>query len=203
MSANLENSTMAIGLEKVSFHSNPKERIWQRMFKILCKLHSLYTLAKQCPKSFKLGFSSTWTENFQMYTLDLEKAEKSEIRLPTPTGTQKKQGNYRKISISASLTTLQPLTVLIATICGKFFFKRWEYQTILPVSWETCMQVKKKQLEPDMEQWFKIGKGVCQGCILSPCTFNLHVEYIMWNARLESKVPGEISITSDMPMIPL
>ena len=50
--------------------------------------------------------------------------------------------------------------------------------------------------------WFKIGKGVCQGCILSPCTFNLHVEYIMWNARLESKVPGEISITSDMQMKP-
>ena len=47
---------------------------------------------------------------------------------------------------------LKPLTVWITTNCGKFL-KRWKYQTILPVSWETCMQVKKQQLEPDMEQW--------------------------------------------------
>ena len=53
-------------------------------------------------------------------------------------------------------------------------------------SWETCMQVKKQQLELDMEQdWFQIGKGVCQGCILSPCLFNLYADYIMRNARLE------------------
>ena len=51
----------------------------------------------------------------------------------------------------ASLTTLKPLTVWITINCGKFL-ERWEYQTTLPVSWETCMQVKKQQLEPDMEQ---------------------------------------------------
>ena len=55
--------------------------------------------------------------------------------------------------------------------------------------------------------WFQIGKGVCQGCILSPCLFNLYVEYIMRNAGLEetqteSRLPGEISITSDMQMTP-
>ena len=53
--------------------------------------------------------------------------------------------------------------------------------------------------------WFKIGKGVCQGCILSPFLFNLYVEYIMGNARLdeaqlESRLPGELSIASDMQM---
>ena len=56
--------------------------------------------------------------------------------------------------------------------------------------------------------WFQIGKGVCQGCILSPCLFNLYAEYIMWNAgldehKLESRLPGEISITSDMQMTPV
>ena len=54
------------------------------------------------------------------------------------------------------------------------------------------MQVKKQQLEPDMEQpiWFKIEKGVCQGCILSSCLFNLYVEYIMRNAGLEEAQAG-------------
>ena len=66
------------------------------------------------------------------------------------------------------------------------------------------MQVRKQQLELDMEQQTgsKLGKGVCQGCILSPCLFNLFAEYIMRNAGLEEAQPGEISITSDMQMIP-
>ena len=74
---------------------------------------------------------------------------------------------------------------VITTNCGKF--KRWEYQTILPASWEICMQVKKQWLELDMEQqdWFQIGKGVCQGWILSPCLFNFYAEYIMQNAGLD------------------
>ena len=70
---------------------------------------------------------------------------------------------------------------------------------------ELDMQVKKQQLELDMEQklvWFQIGKGVCQGCILSPCVFNLYAEYIMLNASLESILMGEISITSYMQMTP-
>ena len=90
---------------------------------------------------------------------DLEKAEESEIKLPTSVGSLKKQESYRKTSISALSTTPKPLTVSITTNCGKFF-KRWEYQTTLPDSWEICMQVKKQQLEPDMEQWTgsKLGK---------------------------------------------
>ena len=56
------------------------------------------------------------------------------------------------------------------------------------------MQVKKQQLELDMEQRFQIGKGICQDCILSPCLFNLYVEYIMRNAGLEEAQAG-IKIT--------
>ena len=71
------------------------------------------------------------------------------------------------------------------------------------------MQVNKQQLEPDMGtmDWFKTGKGVHQGCILSPSLFNLHAEYIMrkldWKKyKMKSIFPGEISITSDMQMTP-
>ena len=82
------------------------------------------------------------------------------------------------------------LTVWITTNCGKFW-KRWEYQTTPPASWEVCMQVKKQQLEWDMEQdWFQIRKEVHQGCILSPCLFNLYAEYIMRNAGLEEEQTG-------------
>ena len=91
------------------------------------------------------------------------------------------------------MTMLMPLTVWITTNCGKFF-KRWKYQTTLPASLEICMQVKKQQLELDMEQhWFQIRKGVHQGCILSPCLFNLHAEYIMRNAGLD-EAQAEIKI---------
>jgi len=65
-------------------------------------------------------------QNFQMFKLDLEKAEEQEIKLPTSIGSLKKQENSRKTSTSASLTTLKPLTVWITSNCGKFF-KRWDY----------------------------------------------------------------------------
>jgi len=74
-----------------------------------------------------------------------------EIKLPTSAGSSKHQGVPEKTSISALLTMPKPLTVWITINCGKFW-KRWEYQTTWPASWETCMQVKKQQLELDMEQ---------------------------------------------------
>ena len=63
----------------------------------------------------------------------------------------KKQESSRKISISALLIMAKPLTVWITINCGKFW-KSWEYQTTWPASWETYMQVRKQQLELDMEQ---------------------------------------------------
>ena len=80
------------------------------------------------------------------------KAEEPVFKLPTFIQSWRKQGNSRKISTLLYCLCLNPLTVWIPTNCGKFF-KRWEYQTILPVSREICMQVKKQQLEPDMKQW--------------------------------------------------
>ena len=81
----------------------------------------------------------------------LEKAEEPEIKLPTSAGSWKKQESSRKNSISALLTKPKPLTVWVTINCGKLW-KRWEYQTTWPASWETSMQVRKQQLELDMEQ---------------------------------------------------
>ena len=89
--------------------------------------------------------------NFQMFKLDLEKAEEPEIKLSTSVGSSRKQESSRKTSTSALLTMPKPLTVWITANCGKYF-KRWEYLTTWPASWEIYMKVKKQQLELDMEQ---------------------------------------------------
>ena len=111
----------------------------------LCSFHMLTRL---CSKSFKLGFSNMWSKKFQRYKLDFQRVEEPEIKLPTSILPQRKQGNSRKTPTSTSLTNLKPLTIWITTNCGEFF-KRWECQTTLPVSWEICMWVKKQQSEPE------------------------------------------------------
>ena len=116
----------------------------------------------------------------------------------------KKQENSRKTSTSASLTVLNPLTERITTNCGKFL-KRWAYQTTLPASWGICMQVKKKQLELDMEQQIgsKFGKKYIKTVWCHPAYLtymqSTSCEMLGWmKHNLESRLQGEISITSDM-----
>ena len=146
--------------------------------------------AKLYSKSFKLGFSSTWIENFQMYKLGLQEAAEPEIKLPTSIVLSKKQESTRKTYISAVLIMLKPLTVWITTNCKKFLNK-WEYQITLPVSWETSMWVNwQVRIGGGMTDWFKVGKGVWQGYILSLCLFNFCAEYIMWNAGLDDTQAG-------------
>ena len=150
MPANLENSALAIGLEKVSFHSNPKKGNAKEGSNY-CTVALISHATKVMLKFSKPGFNNMWTVNFLMFKLVLEKAEEPEIKLPTSTGSWKKQESYRKTSISAFLTMPKPLTVWITINCAKFW-KRWEYQTTWPASWEICMQARKQQLELDMEQ---------------------------------------------------
>ena len=146
-------------------------------------------------KISKGDFNSTWTVSFQMFKLDLEKAEEPELKLSTSIGSSKKQEHSRKTPTCALLTMPKPFTVWITTNCGKFY-KRWKYQTTLPVSWEICMQVKKEWLELVMEKetGSKSGKEyVHQGCILSPYLFILYAEDIMRNVRLD-EAQAEIKI---------
>ena len=115
------------------------------------QLHSSDMLVKECSKFSKPGFKSTWTMKYQKFKLDLEEAEKWEIKMSTYVGSSKKQESSRKTFTSALLTMPKPLTVWTTTNSRKFW-KRWEYQATWPVSWEICMQVRKQQLELDMEQ---------------------------------------------------
>ena len=128
--------------------------------------------------------------NFQMLKLVVEKAEEPEIKLPTSAESSKKQKSSRKTYIFALLTVPKPLTM-------------W-----LTINWKILKEIRipdhltwlLRNLYAGQEatirtghgttDWFQIGKGVCQGCILSPCFFNLYAEYIMRNAGLEEAQAG-------------
>ena len=86
-----------------------------------------------------------------MFKLVLEKTEEPEVKMPTSAESSKKAREFQKNIYFCLLTMPKTLTVWIKINCGKFW-KRWEYQTTWPASWETCMQVRKQQLELDMEQ---------------------------------------------------
>ena len=132
----------------------------------------------------------------------LGKAEEPEIKLPTSADSSKKLESSRKTSTSVLLTMPKPLTVWITT--------NWKILQEMGIPDHlTCLlrnlyagQEATVRTGYGTRDWFQIGKGVRQGCILSPCLINLYAEYIMRNAGLESRLPGEISITSDMQMTP-
>ena len=128
--------------------------------------------------------------NFMMFKLVLEKAEEPEIKLPTSAVSRKKQESSRKTSISALLTILKPLTV--------DHNKLWKILKEMGIPDHlTCLlrnlyggQEATVRTGHGTTECFQIGKGVHQGCILSPCLFNFYAEYTMRNARLEEAEAG-------------
>ena len=148
-----------------------------------------------------------WTENFQMFKLDLEKTEEPEIKLPTSAGSSKKQ-EFRENNCFCFMNYAKA-----------FYFvdhkKLWKILKVMGLPDHlTCLlwylyagQETTFRTGHGTTNWFQLGKGVCQGCIWSSCLFNFYAVYIMRNAglkkhKLESRLPGEISIASDMQMIP-
>ena len=140
--------------------------------------------------------SSHMLVNFQMFKLDLEKAEEPEIKLPTSAGSSKKEESSRKTSTSASLTTPKLLPMWIKT--------NWKILQEMGISDHlTCLlrnlyggQEATVRTGHGTTDWFQIGKGIRQGCILSLCLFNLYAGYIMRNAWLDEtqigiKIAGE------------
>ena len=140
-----------------------------------------------------------------MFKVVLEKAEEPEIKLPTSAGSSKKQESSRKTSISALLTMPKSLTV--------DHNKLWKILKEMGIPDHLICLLRNLYASQEATvrsghgttDWFQTVKEVHQGCILSPCLFNLYAEYIMRNAdwkkhKLESRLPGEISITSNMQM---
>ena len=142
-----------------------------------------------------------------MFKLYLEEAEEPEIKLPTSVGSSKKQERSSKTSASALLTMPKPLTVdhnKLWTILKEMGIP--DHLTYLLrnlyAGQETTVGIGHGTTD-----WFQNWKGVCYGCILSLCLFNLYAEYIMrtlgWmKHKLKSRLPGKISITSYMQMTP-
>ena len=128
--------------------------------------------------------------NFLMFKLVLEKAEEPEIKLPTFAGSSKKPESSRKTSISALLTMPKPLTMWITT-------NRKILEEMGILDHLTCLlrnlyagQEATVRIGHGTTDWFQVGKGVCQGCILSPCLFNLYAEHIMQNAGPDEAQAG-------------
>ena len=125
-----------------------------------------------------------------MFKLHSEKAEEPEIKLPTSVGSSKKQESSRKASLSALFTMSKPLTVWIT--------RNWKILKEIGIPDHlTCLlinlyagQEATVRTGYGTTDWLQIGKGVCQGCTLSPCLFNFYAEYIMRNAGLEEAQAG-------------
>ena len=141
-----------------------------------------------------------------MLKLDLEKAEEPEIELSTSAGSSKKQESSKKTPTSALLTMPKHLCESQQT---EKFLKRWEYQTTWPAFWGICMQVRKQQLELDMKQQTdsKSGKEYVKAVYCHPA-YLTYMQSTWWEMldwmkhKLKSRLPGEISVTSDMQMTP-
>ena len=146
---------------------------------------------KFCILTSKPGFSNTWTVNFQMFKLVLEKAEEQEIKLPTSAGSSKKPREFQKDIYFCFTDYAKAIDYVNHNKLWKILKEMGmpEHLTCLLRNLYAGQEATVRTGHGTMD-WFQMGKGVHQGCILSPCLFNLHAKYIMWNARLGEAQAG-------------
>ena len=168
------------GKGQFSFHSQRKA-----MPKNVQTMTQKYQTITLISHASKIMLNSTWTMNFQMFKLDLEKAEEPEIKLPASAESSNKQEFQKK--------HLLLLYWLFQTFDCVDHNRLWKILQEMGIpNHLTCLlrnlhegQDTTVRTRLETTDWFQIGKGIHQGCILSPCLFNLYAEYIMWNARLD------------------
>ena len=197
---------------KGQFSFQSQRKVMPKTVQITVQLHSVHVLIRLCSKILHARLQQYLTvpepRSTRCISWIYKRQRNQRSNCQHVLDPRKTMGIPPKSSASASLTTLKPLTMWITTNCGKFW-KRWEYQTTLPVSWETCMQKKKQWLEPDVQQrtgskvWKEYIKAVY--CHLAYLTYmqSESCKMLGWMThKLESRLLGEISITSHMQMIP-
>ena len=145
------------GLKNASFYPNAKEGQCQRMFKLPHDC-THFTTSKVMLKILQTRLQQCMNWELPDVEAVFRKGRGTRGQIASIHWIREKARKFQKRT-STSLTTVKTLTVGITTNCGKFL-KRWEYQTTLPISQETCIQVKKQELESDMEQQTgsKLGK---------------------------------------------
>ena len=207
MPPNLENSAVATGLEKVSFHSNPQKGNAKECLNY-CTIAFISHTSKIMLKILQARLQQYVNCELPDVQAGFRKGRGTRDQITNIFASSRNQESSRKISTSALLTMPKPLTVWTTTNCGKFL-KRWEYQTTCPASWEICMQVRRQQLELDMEQQTgsELGKEYVKAVYCHP-VYLTYMQNTSWETlgwmkhKLESRLLGEISITSDMQMTP-
>ena len=137
------------GEGQFSFQSQRKEM--PKNAQTTTQLHSSHTLVKDCSKFSKPGFSNTWTTNVPDVQSGFRKGGGTRDQITNICWVIEKAREFQKNIYFCLIGMPKHLTLWITINCGKFW-KRWEYQTTWPASWETYMQVRKQQLELDMEQ---------------------------------------------------
>ena len=184
MSANLENSAMATRLEKVSlFHSNPKKNAMSKNVQTTAKLLPSHTLASKVKlKIFQARLQHYVNHDLPDVQAGFRKGWETRDQIANMSQIIKKQESSRKISTSALLSMLNPLTVCISTN-WKILKEIWITDHLICL-WRNLYagQEATVRIVGGATNWFQIRKGVRQGHILSPCLLNLYAEYIMQNA---------------------
>ena len=186
MPANLENSAVATGLEKVSFHSNPKGNA-----KECSNYHTVVLMSHANKVMFKI-FQARFQQIWELSDIQagFRKGRGTKDQIANICWIIEKAREFQKNTYSVSLTTLKLLTVWITINCGKFLeMGVSDHLTCLLRNLYAGLEATVRTGHGTTD-WFQIGKGVCQGCILSPCSFNLYSEYIMWNAKLDESQAG-------------
>ena len=163
------------GKSQLSFQ--PQRRAIAKNVQTTIQLHSFHMLAKSCSKSFKLGLNSIWTENFQMYKLNLEKAEEQIANIHWII---EKAREFQKNIYFCFIDHVKAFDCVDHNKLWKILKEMWISDHL------TCLlrnlyagQEATFRTSYVTANWFKIGKVVWQGCILSPCLFNLYTECVM------------------------
>ena len=178
MLANLENSAVATGLEKVKFWFQSQRKAMPKNVQETPQLHLSHMLVKYRSKFPKPGFNNRWTMNFQMFKLDLEKAGEPETKLPTFAGSLKKQESSKNTSNFFFIAYIKAFDCVDHNKLWKILKERGipDHMTCflrnLYAGHEATVRTGHGTTD-----WFQIGKGVCQGCVILPCLFNLYAEF--------------------------